>query len=86
MSLKLQDSRLLYYLTREIKTQLIVNHASQYTMTHIVYLRTYVPGPPDLHLGDHLCRKKDGDDRVDGEGDVDELVAHLEGLRSVHAH
>ena len=55
-------------------------------MTHIVYLRTYVPGPPDLHLGDHLCRKKDGDDRVDGEGDVDELVAHLEGLRSVHAH
>ena len=55
-------------------------------MTHAAYFRTYVPGPPDLHLGDHLCRKKDGDDRVDGEGDVDELVAHFERLRSVHAH
>ena len=46
----------------------------------------YIPGSSDLHLGDHLCGEEDGDDGVKGKSDVDELVAHLECLRGVHAH
>ena len=35
-----QDSRLLYYLIREIKTWLNINHITMYTITHISYFKT----------------------------------------------
>ena len=38
---RIQDSRLLYYLIREIKTWLNINHITVHTnLTHIVYFRT----------------------------------------------
>ena len=39
----IQDSRLLYYLIREINTWLNINHITQYTIAHIVYFKTQRP-------------------------------------------
>ena len=46
----------------------------------------YIPSSSNLHLGNHLRSKEDGDDCVYGKCDVDQIVADFEGLWCIHAH
>ena len=47
---------------------------------------THLYDASDVHLGDHLRSQQEGHDKVDGEGHIDELRVHVEGLWRIHAH